>query len=221
MHYEIKTDDVLLSKDVDRVTNPNLDSDSGLPYYIVMPDTATDTKYTLKPALCSGYNFLGWYQYNPETKQLTDEKIEMIDKSNSKDVYIGAKWEKVNVEFEIHITLENSDDARHYKYRNKWMATATNGDSRRLSKFRIWVSPILSKDGIDLTDTSFMTKTKSIVELDYEGKKVLTDATVTPEMSDAYVKDGNPLVLEVSRNRYPAEKCSCNIKSEQERKEQT
>ena len=198
VHYEIKTDDVLLSKDVDRVTNPNLDSDSGLPYYIVMPDTATDTKYTLKPALCSGYNFLGWYQYNPETKQLTDEKIEMIDKSNSKDVYIGAKWEKVNVEFEIHITLENSDDADTTNMEqvdgdsNKWRFTKTVEVP--------YGSPILSKDGIDLTDTSFMTKTKSIVELNYEGKKVLTDATVMPEMSDAYVKDGNPLVLEVSRN---------------------
>ncbi|WP_165044523.1 InlB B-repeat-containing protein [Adlercreutzia sp. ZJ138] len=202
VHYVVQPEDVLLQDDVDKVSNPNLDQASGLPYYTVVASGASDEDkyYYTKDASCSGYKFLGWYEYDPQTQKFkNDTEVDKIDKTNSSTIYLGAKWEKVKVEFELQIEVEESE------YDSATMNLVKEGtDGKNLYRFNQKASvaygdPILSAQGVLLQN--YTTNTLGVLEVSYDNRVIQHTDTdiVTPEMADAYVTGGNTsLVLKVT-----------------------
>lgn len=205
VHYIIQPRDVFLSEDLGKEKNPNMDSENGLPYYVVTNAEAGDNRYyTLQDASCSGYRFLGWYEYDPDTKQfVNDTKVTQIDKTNSKDIYLGARWEKVQVTFEVQIRLKDQSefnretmsvvDEEAGLYRFNQTATVAYGDQIRTEK------------GVLLAN--YTTNTLGILEIAYHGTIIQKSDRVTPQMADAFVNgDGSPLVLMVTEQGTQTEK---------------
>lgn len=211
VHYEIQPGNVFLDGDKGKEENPNMDNKTGLPYYTVVADNAEpDVRYyKLKDASCSGYKFLGWYEYDPEKKAFKEggEKVERIDKANAKAVYLGAKWEKVDVIFEVQIEVDESE------YNKQTMEYVREGnDGQKVYKFKNTATieygdPILTADGIVLAN--YTTNTLGVKSVTYKGTPIEKESSsgeyvpntrVSPQMADDFVNGGNaPLVLMVPK----------------------
>jgi len=199
-------EDVFFKNDIGKETNPNLDHKNGLPDYVVVSELVNDRYYTLQDASCSGYEFLGWYEYDPDAKVLSNTRVKEIDKTKDKDIHLGAKWKRVEVTFAIRIEAgedefnpdtmkliqkgtDENENINIYEFNET--ATVTYGDL------------ILSVSGVYLQ--KYTTVTLGILELYYNDEKIKEDTTdtagsrVTDLMADAFINGGrNPLILWVS-----------------------
>jgi len=200
----LPTDNAFLPEDRNReITNPNLNKDTGLPNYVVVADDAPEEEksYTLKAPSCLGYDFVGWYECDPETQTLIDpeKRVTEIDKTGKKDICLGAKWERTKIEFEIRIEVSE-------KEKNDSMELVGPGtDGKNVYRFTTIASVpygarILAPEEGGIRLYNYTTKTKGIQELAY-GKEILTpNSTVRLDMVEAYLSDKNskkPLILTV------------------------
>ncbi|WP_165247611.1 InlB B-repeat-containing protein [Adlercreutzia sp. ZJ141] len=205
VHYYVRPQgSVLLDSDVNKVDNPNSASEGGLPYYTV---TSGGT-YSLQPASCSGYRFLGWYEYDPDMGKLGDDPVATISKENMRTVNLAAKWEKVQVTFEVQIQFANSDTATK-EYDERTMQVVEGSENTYRFKEQATVAygdKILGVDGVYLSN--YMTKTLGVMEVAYNEKKVSAGDIVTADMADAFVGQNQanadsavtPLILMVTKD---------------------
>ncbi|WP_165170532.1 InlB B-repeat-containing protein [Adlercreutzia sp. ZJ242] len=199
VHYDVQSQGVLLDGDVDKVKNPNLDSATGLPYYTVVNKDSTEKTYTLQDAQCSGYTFLGWYVYDPVANQLKGDRVYTINKENPSAVYLGAKWEKVKVKFQVQVEVDESE------CNGKTMEFVGEGkEGEKLYSFNkiaevCYGDTIQTSQGVYLAN--YTTKTQGVLEVTYGEKLLSPESKVTSDMADAFVKgNGEPLVLKVTDN---------------------
>ncbi len=199
--------DVFFDYDKGKEKNPNLIKGTGLPYYTFRSGASQAGTYQLQDATCSGYRFLGWYEYDPVQGKLGNRVTEIdksqdlsqgnVDPEGRNVYYLGAKWEKVRVTFHVRIEIEKEE------FNVDTMEKIGEGkDGKILYQFKFPIvgieygSNIFTSEGAQFVN--FMTLTQDILDVSYKGGEPMGEskAVVTAEMADDYVNGGEkPLIL--------------------------
>jgi len=199
--------DEFLTDDLGKEINPNWDrkEEDGVFFYVVGTDNCGEPE----TASCDGYDFLGWYEYDPDNDVfLSEEPFTGDVKDKMGPIYLGAKWKKVKVQFEIRIEIEESE------FESAWMELIQQGTNGKnlyrfideKSKAPVHVDldygeRILGTNAVNRDE--YTTKTKGALGFTYEGTPITNNdnnenSRVTVEMVNTFLKGGRkPLVLMV------------------------